>query len=201
MGERVVIRTRFRGPPNSAQGGYTCGLLAGRIDGAAEVSLRSPPPLDAPLEIRAEAGDRVVLLDGGELVADGRPSPLELEPPRPVTLAEAEAGSAACPWIDRHPLPQCFGCGPDRDVPDGLRLLPGPVVGREVWAAPWTPDPSVADEEGVVQPTVVWAALDCPTSFPTVPQGRPCVLARMRARLESPVRAGGPPPPRRRGDP
>ena len=34
-----------------------------------------------------------------------------------------------------------------------------------MWAAPWTPDPSVADAGGTVRPEVVWAALDCPSGI------------------------------------
>ena len=34
-----------------------------------------------------------------------------------------------------------------------------------MWAAPWTPDPSVTDASGRVRPEVVWAALDCPSGI------------------------------------
>jgi len=34
-----------------------------------------------------------------------------------------------------------------------------------LWAAPWTPDPSVADASGRTRPEVVWAALDCPSGI------------------------------------
>src|SRR3982750_648655 len=33
---QVVIDSRFNGPPDSANGGYTCGLVAAAIDGPAE---------------------------------------------------------------------------------------------------------------------------------------------------------------------
>ncbi len=55
-GEMVVIERRFRGPADSGHGGYTCGLLAREIPGAAEVSLRVPPPLE---EFRGRSGNRV----------------------------------------------------------------------------------------------------------------------------------------------
>jgi len=38
-------RTGFYGPPNSGNGGYVCGMLVHHITGAAEVTLRSPPPI------------------------------------------------------------------------------------------------------------------------------------------------------------
>jgi hypothetical protein len=192
VGERVVIERRFRGPPNSAQGGYTCGLVGQRIEGPAEVALRAPPPLETPLELRRE-DDGVSLVDGEVVVAQGRAVPFQLDVPRPPAMAEAQAASAACPWLERHPFPTCFGCGPDRDPADALRLLLGPVAGRDLFATVWTPHPSLAGEDGAVRPVFMWAALDCPTAGPAVPlDGGPSVLARMRARIEVPARARRP---------
>ena len=48
---------------------------------------------------------------------------------------------------------------------DGLRIFPGPVAGRVLWAAPWTPDPSVASADRSIRPEVIWAALDCPSGL------------------------------------
>ena len=53
----------------------------------------------------------------------------------------------------------------NRPPGDGLRIFPGPVAGLGLWAAPWTPDPSVAGANGKVRPEVVWAALDCPSGI------------------------------------
>jgi len=54
--ERVVIERRFRGPSESANGGYACGLLGERIGGrGAEVSLRVPPPLERELRVQRES--------------------------------------------------------------------------------------------------------------------------------------------------
>jgi hypothetical protein len=39
------------------------------------------------------------------------------------------------------------------------------LAGRPLWAAPWTPDPSVTGADGRVRPEVVWAALDCPSGI------------------------------------
>ena len=62
-------------------------------------------------------------------------------------------------------FPDCFVCGMNRRPGDGLRIFPGPVAGLALWAAPWTPDPSVAGPDGRVRPEVVWAALDCPSGI------------------------------------
>ena len=50
---------------------------------------------------------------------------------------------------------------------DGLRIFPSPVPGRDLYAAPWTPDPSLFGADGHVAPEFVWAALDCPSGLAT----------------------------------
>ena len=59
----MTIARRYRGPLDSANGGYAAGLLGARLGDAAEVTLRLPPPLERPLAVRRE-GDRLLLLDG-----------------------------------------------------------------------------------------------------------------------------------------
>ena len=46
MDRSVIIPSRFNGPPDSGNGGYSCGVLAAFIDGPARVRLHVPPPLD-----------------------------------------------------------------------------------------------------------------------------------------------------------
>ena len=83
MAEQLVIARRFNGPPDSAQGGYACGLVSERIDASvATISLRRPPPLERPLEVCRRDGG-AALLDGEQLVAEGAASELELEVPEP----------------------------------------------------------------------------------------------------------------------
>lgn len=196
MSDRVVIDRRFRGPPESANGGYACGTVAQFIDpgdGAVAVTLRTPPPLDRELEVRFEGGS-AVLRDGETLVAEGEAVPaLERELPEPVAFEEAREAGGNCPWAGEHPYPTCFSCGPARHPPDSLHLLTGPLPGREVLADGWAPDPAFADANGVVDPKVVWAALDCPTgngSFYFRPPAGPPLLGRLTAQLLAPVHAG-----------
>jgi hypothetical protein len=187
VAEPVVIPRRFSGPPESANGGYTCGLVAGLLGGsAAEVTLRSPPPLERPLAVERD-GDAMRLIDDRVLVAEGRPAELELELPRPVSVDDAEAASSAGRerWTAEHPFPGCVVCGPDRVDGDGFRLFPGPL-GNGLFAAVWTPE-SAAPEQ-------TWAALDCPTSAPVANfgDGPSCVLGRLAARIDSPPEPGRP---------
>lgn len=193
MGKTLRIPARFNGPAESANGGYTCGLVAGLLDSeVASVSLRAPPPLERPLQVVHEY-DRVQLLDGATVVAEGVPDELLLDVPGPVAPARAaraaEAGRRR--WTERHPFPECVVCGPAREPGDGMRVFPG-ELDDGLYAAEWTPDTSLDDGTGRVRPEYVWAALDCPTSAPvaTFGEGPPLVLARLTARLARPVQVG-----------
>ncbi|MGH3037371.1 MAG: hypothetical protein ACRDMU_09340, partial [Gaiellaceae bacterium] len=131
------IPARFNGPPRSANGGYTCGLVARLLGGEAEVTLRVPPPLERELRV-VRANGRVELWDGETLVAEGEPAVVDVDVPAPVSLAEAEAASTRYAGFAHHAYPTCFTCGPERD--DGLGIYAGAVAGRDgVVAAPWTP--------------------------------------------------------------
>ena len=141
------IDPRFNGPPGSANGGYTCGIVAALLGAPAEVTLRVPPPLDTELHWDGER-----LLDGDVVVAEGRAAEVDGVPPPPVTFAEAEDASRHYPGFEAHAFPTCFVCGPDRD--DGLGIFAAAVDGTGVVAAPWVPRE--------VSTELVWAALDCP---------------------------------------
>lgn len=188
------IPARFNGPPASANGGYTCGLVAGVLgDGPTRVSLRAPPPLDTELEV-LPTHSGIQVRDGDRLVAVGERAELDLEPSAAINPARAAEASEAGyeRWSAGHPFPGCFTCGPTRRPGDGLRLFPGPL-GDGRFAASWNPDAGLADREGRVEPEYVWAALDCPTSAPVASWGGPvAVLAQLHARIDAPVRADAP---------
>ena len=193
MTERVVISRRFRGRPESGNGGYVCGLLAGIIAGPAEVTLRRPPPLDCPLAVERLGGGAIALREGETLIAEGAPAAVEIDVPAPVAFDDAQAASKGYLGLRAHGSPGCFVCGPQRAYGDGLRIFPGHIDGREIVAAPWTPDASLAAAEGTVRPEFVWASLDCPGywSLSREPSGRRlAVLGRLAAKLVSPVRPG-----------
>ncbi len=161
----VAIASRYRGPPQSANGGYTCGLIAQHLHGAARVRLHLPPPLDTRLEIRTSDASHALMLDDEKLVAEGIAAEPDGNVPAPVAFDVALHASQRYRWFAGHPFPGCFVCGPERREHDGLRIFPGAVDGRNVVAAPWIPDDSVCDAAGLVQPEIVWAALDCPSWF------------------------------------
>jgi hypothetical protein len=188
--EFPAIDERFNGPPGVGQGGYVAGMLASRICGPAEVSLRSPAPLRRALEVdRADDGS-AHLLDGETLVAEARGvDSVGVEAPDPVESAAAEAAAARYTGFEDHLFDTCFVCGPARE--DSFGVFAGPVEGRELVASPWIPRRECADQSGAVRPEFVWAVLDCPTYFATCLDGeRPrSMLARLTAELREPVRA------------
>ncbi len=192
MSEQVTIDRRFRGPPESGNGGYVCGLVAGLIGGTPEVTLRRPPPLDRPLQVVRLDGGGIALRDGETVIAEGASTSLEIAAPEPVSFSEAEAASRSYLGFDMHTFPTCFACGPKRAEGDGLRIFPGWVDGRDVVAAPWTPDASLAGDDGTVRPEIVWAALDCGGGWAVMTEApdQPIVLGRLAARLVAPIQPG-----------
>ncbi len=93
MSEQVTIDRRFHGPPQSGNGGYVCGVVAGLVGGTAEVTLRRPPPLDRPLQVARLDDGGVALRDGETVIAEGAPASLEIDPRAPVSFTEADEAS------------------------------------------------------------------------------------------------------------
>ena len=171
----MIIPARYNGPPDSANGGYTCGMLASYLGGGAEVTLHRPPPLATPLDVRTVAVG-IEVHDGDRLIASAVPLTGGIEPVPPVSWEAAMAVSESYPGFDAHPFPTCFVCGPLRPPGDGLRLFAGRLpYGRT--AAPW-----VVPED--VDATLMWAALDCPGGWSVGIEARPYVLGRLAARVE-----------------
>lgn len=168
MTDSVMIGQRFHGPPGSGNGGYSCGVLGKFFDGPAAVRLRIPPPLDAPMTVRATDGG-VELFHGDELVATGRPATVDLDVPEPPDFAAAEIASKRYRGFDSHYYPGCFVCGPEREHGDGLRVFAGPVeagTGPEgMVAATWIPDDSLLDSSDKVATEYLWSVLDCPGAY------------------------------------
>ena len=201
-GSKVRFAGRFCGPPGAANGGFACGSLAALLGGAAEVTLRRPLPLERPLGVRHDGPGTVLLEDdlgddGRRMLAEARPptTGVELTVPDAPTPAQARAAAGRAAYYDDPVFPECFVCGPARAPGDGLRIFPGPVPGRSVWAAPWTPDPSVGGPDGQVRDEVVWAALDCPggvaaVEAAAVPADTAVLLGQMTARLAARLRTG-----------
>jgi hypothetical protein len=178
--EVITIPARFRGPSASANGGYSAGTLARHIEGAAEVTLRLPVPIEKPLDVTND-DERLVLLDGDDLVAEATATELDIDAPPPIAFDDAVAmnpTAMALAHPERHPFPECFACGPQRAEGDGLRLFPARVPGSQLYAVPWVPNANDVE--------IVWAALDCPSSGPLDLEDDPPphVLGRIAGRID-----------------
>jgi hypothetical protein len=206
----LIVPPRFCGPPDSGNGGWVCGALAtldpepcpdNRVASwpPIEVTLRQPPPLDAPMLVEVD-GDVATASFGGAVIATARPVDTDPVPAEPVLPAVARAAESSYAGLVSHPFPTCFSCGPDRDEADGLRIFPGPVdpvtgpdgQPRPRVAATWTPHPSLAedwhtyvDDHRRASVAATWAALDCAGAWASGVGERHMVLGRMTARIDT----------------
>jgi hypothetical protein len=188
--ETLSVPGRFNGPLESGNGGYCSAAVASFVEGPAEVTLRSPVPLDTSLEVRRENGT-VLVLDGETLIAEGASmTELAMEVPEPVSVQEARAAEARYRGSTDGTFSHCFVCGPARE--DALGVFAGVVDGRELVASSWTPPAWTADEAGQVRSEFIWAVMDCPTYFAVYRDGELPLsfLGRMAARIDAPVKAG-----------
>jgi hypothetical protein len=199
--QALLIASRFCGPPGSGNGGYVSGrvaayLNAASLGGPATVTLRKPPPLDKPMAVARDGEGALRVTRDGTLIAEASPAengpPLAV--PEPVSAEQAQAAAGRAAYYADPVFPDCFVCGMDRDPGDGLRVFPGQVAGRPLWAAPWTPGKSVTDDGGTVRPEMVWAALDCPSGIAAAEAAglsadTAILLGRMTATLAAPVAA------------
>lgn len=190
-----MIGRQFRGPPNSGNGGYVCGLLANGLEGPVTSSIRALVPLDTELSLEVRDGGNVLLGEQELLIGQGAPARQALpEAPMIPTLAQAAKATESHIGLTQRVHPICFTCGNERDEGDGLRIFPGQIEGADkgVVACPWTPHAAFADADGIVAPEVVWAALDCPGFFAWVEkEGRHgALLGTMTGEIHIPPRAG-----------
>jgi hypothetical protein len=197
LGE-IIISERFCGPPHSGNGGYVSGKLASFIDGSAVVTLRVPPPLNKPMIVKKGEGDKVLLLDGEQLVGEAEPSEVILDHlHQPPTFEEATAASGRTMPPSIHALPTCFVCGPEREEGDALRIGAGPIDPNDsMWqgylAATWVPALNFAGDDGRVAPEYIWSALDCPTGYTGFKSGEqaPMLLGQFAVAIERDLMAG-----------
>jgi len=164
VSQELQIAAKYNGPPNSGNGGYSCGVLAAHVEGAARVRLFIPPPLDTPLQISRTNNDQVDLRDGETLVGSAWPATLDLDIPPAPTLEQAREASTRYAAREKHNFPTCYVCGPARQG-DGLCLFPGPVNDWQLLACTWHPREDSLDQQGNIRPEIVWSALDCPGYF------------------------------------
>ncbi len=183
----VIIHGRFNGPPDSGNGGYSCGVVASAVAGPSIATLRKPPPLERELILEEENG-QAVLRDGGTVIAEARAEGLHLDLPEPPSFEEAVDASRKYPGFQAHIFPTCFVCGPSRPDNDGMNIFPGYIEERDLVASPWTPDASMPNDHKRIDQKILWAALDCTSYFPHA--GQVAVLGRLHGKLLREARVG-----------
>jgi hypothetical protein len=185
----LTIASRFKGPPDSGNGGYVCGLVAATTRADLSVRLLAPPPLDAELTLGREADGTWLLASASAALARGTPARLHLEVPSPPPYVQAVWASQHYPGFRSHPFPDCFVCGPHRRRGDGLRIFPG-LLESGIVAAPWLPADSLDAGDGKVAAEFHWAALDCPGYFAVSGGRRVMLLGEMQAHVDRRVHVG-----------
>jgi len=157
----VRIPERFQGPPGQGQGGWTASRLARYADGPVTVRLAAPTPLDIDLHVLRD-GDGLLLVDPrsepATVLMDARPWTPDVPDTTPVSIAAA----ADARWRTgegpfEHPAPRCFSCGLQAE---SMGVHAGALGDGRV-AVDWRPPAWAVDASGIVEPGVIWGALDC----------------------------------------
>lgn len=188
----VHIQRRFNGPPDTANGGYACGLIAAAVGDSVTVRLHKPLPLDTPLHVSTHSAREWHVLHDDQLLAVATPGRVHAHVPKAPSYLDALAASKHYSGFTAHIFPTCFVCGPQRELGDGLRIFAGSVPGAQLVAAPWLPQPELADESGKVKPEFIWAALDCPGYFASMTGNRVAVLGELTVHIDRRVHAEEP---------
>jgi hypothetical protein len=193
---------RYNGPPDSANGGYACGLMAeaisqrsGQRDGQdIAVRLHHPPPLDTDLDLVFDTvSNKWHLLQGELLIAAAHSAHVHAHLPAHVPdYVQALDASVHFSGHAQHAYPTCFVCGTQRKHHDGLRIFAGKLAEANGVTAPWLPHAELGDATGKVRAEFIWSALDCPGYFASVTPGHTALLGELAVHIHRRVHADEP---------
>ncbi|MGC3982747.1 MAG: hypothetical protein QM808_15970 [Steroidobacteraceae bacterium] len=194
MSAQIRVDACFNGPPGSANGGYVCGLMAAAVNQPLSVRLYKPPPLDIDMELVFDtvSGKWHLKLEEQLIAAANvahQHTRQHTHVPKPPSYLQALDASVHFSGHHKHAFPNCFVCGPQRAVNEGLRIFAGKLPDSNIVAAPWLPHAALAhgNESNRVRPEFIWAALDCPGYFASVTPGRTAVLGELAVHIDRQV--------------
>lgn len=207
MQNTVIVPERFKGPPQSGNGGYVSGAFAAFLPSitgySPEITLRSPIPLDTPMRVESLTGDAlgaVDVLHEQTLIAECRmvespfesltvppcPEPSQIEAALPQSLAFTPNINPLLPnQKGFHPI--CFCCGAEHAT--GLQVFPAPLESGRVGAL-WNTQTDWG-VNGEIPDPFLWTAMDCPAQFAYMNQSiKTGLMGRMTAEILSRPAAG-----------
>lgn len=183
---QITIYPRFRGPIDSANGGYVGGLLAKNLVGdqpiAVKVKLKSPPPINQIMTINTD-DDNNVLKWNKKIIATAEITELALEVPVSPGIEVAKQARQYYQQPQYEELHECFVCGPKRQQGDGLCIFPAPFDQSNTVIDSWVPDASLDDGNGRVAHEFLWAGLDCPGFYAHRRSDMLALLGEMSAKI------------------
>jgi len=180
VADTLIIDPRYCGPRSLGHGGYFAGLLAPAISNTTEVTLRSPIPVGAPINVSSSETGVTAYTLAGTLIAETVGVEAALTPCPTVSLPSARLSEARSHELPHHNV-ECFACGRRRPSHDGLGLTPG-ETGAGIVACTWTPKIEFSATTDFVSPEFAWAALDCPGAY-ALPTPNMVMLGRITASL------------------
>ncbi len=188
MNAHIRVDTRFNGPPDSANGGYVCGLIAAAVNESVGVRLYKPPPLNTDLPLVFDTvSNKWHLKQGETMIAAAHTTRVHAHVPKAPSYLEALDASVHYTGHVQHTFPTCFVCGPQRAHHDGLRIFAGKLPNSNMVVAPWLPHHGLNNGSGKVSPEFIWAALDCPGYFASVMPGRTALLGELAVHIDRSV--------------
>ena len=175
----VSIDSVYNGPVNCGNGGYISGLLAGFIEGDAEIRINAAFPVETSLQVKNTDQGIGVYLDD-KLLGSARGIQLKLAIPTPPNFASATAASQRFDFMHASDPKGCYVCSPRRTVDNGLRVFCGALsevieidssidwrtqIEENIVAAAWRPTDNLCNSAGNIDNIYVWSALDCPGAY------------------------------------
>ena len=137
MRTTISVPAQFRGPPNSVNGGYACGVMAGLIDGPFTAALRAPPPLETPTVLIRDGDSVRWERESGEPIGEARAADAAVpEPPPAPSLQAAITAARGFPGLSRPFHPICFCCGDKVAEGVGLRVFAGQLAAQALQDVP-----------------------------------------------------------------